>query len=237
MERMELEAKLRKERGKGPSRRLRQEGSIPAILYGMGKENLPLEIRARELEGIISKGGESLVFDLKVFRDGGEEKRPVIIRETQYHPVRGDILHIDLYEISLRKKLSTKVPLLVKGEAAGVKEGGILEHRLRELEVECLPTEIPKNIPVDVSSLGIGDSIHVRELMVKEGVKILTDGESVVLSVIPPTVEEVAEVEEVKEEVEVKEEEAKEEVKEEEAKKEGEVKKGREAKKKGEPKG
>ncbi len=135
-----------------------------------------------------TEAGENVIISLKA----GDKTRTVIVKDLQTDPVRGDLLHVDLYQISLKERLKASVPIEVRGEAPGVKEGGILQHRLREIEVECLPTEIPEFIPVDVSGLSIGDSLHVKDLRVTGDLKILADGEESVISVVPPTVEEVA---------------------------------------------
>lgn len=116
---------------------------------------------------------------------------PCLIKEVQYDPVRGDIIHVDFNEISLTKAIKVNITVVAKGEPAGVKqEGGSLEHNLWEVEIECLPTSIPENIEVDVSGLKLGDAVHVKDLIVPAGVKILNDPEAAVLSVAAPMKEE-----------------------------------------------
>ncbi len=189
MEKVSLEAEVREKTGKGSSGRLRRTGYIPAILYGGKEEAQSLIVNTKDLErALSSEAGENVIISLKV----GDKTRTVIVKELQTDPVRGDLLHVDLCQISLREKLKASVPIEVRGEAPGVKEGGILQHRLREIEVECLPTEIPESISVDVSGLGIGDSLHVKDLRVTGDIKILAGGEESVVSIVPPTVEEVA---------------------------------------------
>ncbi len=189
MEKVNLEAEIREKTGKGSSGRLRRTGYIPAILYGGKEEAQSLVVNTKDLErALSSEAGENVIISLKV----GDKTRTVIVKDLQTDPVRGDFLHVDLCQISLREKLKASVPIEVRGEAPGVKEGGILQHRLREIEVECLPTEIPEFIPVDVSGLGIGDSLHVKDLRVIGDIKILVDGEESVVSIVPPTIEEVA---------------------------------------------
>ena len=189
MEKISLEAEIREKVGKGSSGRLRRTGYIPAVLYGEKEEPQPLIVNTKDLEKALStEAGENVIISLKV----GDRARTVIVKELQTDPVRGDLLHVDLCQISLREKLKAAVPIEVRGEAPGVKEGGILQHRLREIEVECLPTEIPESIPVDVGGLGIGDSLHIKDLKVTGDIKILVDKEETVVSIVPPTVEEVA---------------------------------------------
>ena len=188
MEKINLKAKLREELGKEAVKKLRAQGLIPAVVY-KGKNSLNIKVFSKDfLEVIRTKAGENVVVNLQI-----ESKRPsrtAIIKETQYHPVRGNILHVDFNEISLTEVLTVKVPIAVKGEAQGIKEGGVLEHALWEIEVECLPTQIPENVPVDVSPLKIGDSILVKDLQLPGGVKVLSDPETTVVSLAVPRVEE-----------------------------------------------
>jgi len=188
MEKINLKAKLRDELGKEAVKKLRAQGLIPAVVY-KGKNSLNIKVPSKDfLEVIHTKAGENVVVNLQV--EAKKPSRTAIIKETQYHPVRGDILHVDFNEISLTEVLTVKVPIAVKGEAQGIKEGGVLEHALWEIEVECLPTQIPENVPVDVSPLKIGDSILVKDLHLPGGVKVLSDPETTVVSLAVPRVEE-----------------------------------------------
>ncbi|MCK4262027.1 50S ribosomal protein L25/general stress protein Ctc, partial [bacterium] len=197
MEQISLEAKVRAETGKGVARKLRRQGRIPAILYGSGGEPVPLEVEERKFEALrAAAAGQNIITNLKLNEGSGQAM--AIIKDIQYHPVTERMLHIDFCRVSLKKKLTVPIPIAVVGESAGVKEGGILEHLLWEVDVECLPTQIPEKIEVDISLLNIGDTIHVRDLKEEEGIRILTDGEKTILSVVPPRV---IEKEEVKEEV------------------------------------
>ncbi len=189
MEKVSLEVEIREKTGKGFSGRLRRRGYIPAILYGGKEAPQSLIVNIKDLEKALStEAGENVIISLKV----GDKTRTVIVKDLQTDPVRGDLLHADLCQISLKERLKASVPIVVRGEAPGVKEGGILQHRLREIEVECLPTEIPESIPIDVGDLRIGNSLHVKDLRVTGDIKILADGEESVVSIVPPTVEEVA---------------------------------------------
>jgi len=136
---------------------------------------------------------ENAILTLKIKNAKKAQKKACLIKEIQYHPVHGNILHVDFYEVSLTKAIKVNVPVVTKGEAQGVKQdGGSLEHILWEIEVECLPTNIPKQIEVDVTSLKIGDSLHVKDLTIPENVKVLNDPEATVVAVSAPVKEEVA---------------------------------------------
>jgi large subunit ribosomal protein L25 len=187
----------RQELGKGGARKLRRMGYVPAVLYSRdsasGSE--PLKIRLGELERILRIPGVAHhILELSI--DG--EKRRGIIKDIQYNPVKNEIWHIDFYEVKADQKISLTVPVVVQGEAKGVKAGGILEIATPELEIECFPDAIPEAIVVDVTELEIGDAIHVRELKVPEGVTVAENPDEVVVVVTPPEI--VAEEEEKTEE-------------------------------------
>jgi large subunit ribosomal protein L25 len=194
MEEIFLEAQLREETGRSKVNQLRREGFIPAVVYAQDKDSQALKVSHHQLLQLLHQHRlESIVINLKIKEEKKQKIRPCLIKDIQYDPVKGDILHIDFNEISLTKVIKVNVPLVAKGEPIGVKqEGGSLEHILWEIEVECLPTEIPKEFEVDVSALKIGDSIHIKDIKFPPQVKVLTDVEAVVLSVAAPIkVEEV----------------------------------------------
>lgn len=193
MEEIVLKAELRKEVGRGKTKHLKDAGSTPCVVYSAGKESLPIKLSTHELVQLVHQHRiENTILNVKI-KDDKKDKRPCLIKEIQYHPVTGNILHIDFNEISLTKAIKVNVPILAKGEAVGVKnEGGSLEHILWEIEVECLPTDIPKNIEVDITNLKLKDSIHVKDLILPQGIKPLTDLGAVVLTVAEPMKEEVA---------------------------------------------
>jgi large subunit ribosomal protein L25 len=205
MERMNLKAQIRDEIGKGSVKKLRRQKFIPAVIY-KGKNSQNIKIAEQDFFDIIhTKAGENVIVNLHVAADTAHHKerssaktsrraRTAIIKEIQYHPIRGNVLHIDFNEISLTEVLTVKVPIAVKGEAEGIKEGGVLEHILWEIEIECLPTQIPENIPVDVTPLKIGDSILVKDLQLPEGIRVLSDPETTIITLAAPHVEEVTEV-------------------------------------------
>jgi len=192
MEELLLNAELRAELGKGKVHALRDAGFIPAVVYKDGKESYPLKVSHKELVQLVHKHRiEGAVLKLKV-KGHKEKPLPCIVKEIQYNPVTGDITHVDFNEISLTKVIKVNVPVVAQGEPAGVKQdGGSLEHVLWEIEVECLPTDIPKEFSVDVSAMKIGDSVHVKDLVVPANVKITQDPGAIVLSVAAPIKEEI----------------------------------------------
>jgi large subunit ribosomal protein L25 len=198
MQELKLKAEIREEKGKEAVKKLRRQGFVPAVVY-KGKDSLDIKILSKDFLNVIhTKAGENVIVDLELEgialhkgKAAGRSKKPrtVIIKEIQYHPVRGDILHVDFHGISLTEMLTVKVPITVKGEAEGIKEGGVLEHILWEVEVECLPAQIPEKIAVDVSALKIGDSILVADLKAPAEVKILDDPKATVITLAAPQVE------------------------------------------------
>ena len=187
-----LKGARRSEVGKGVARKLRQSGSIPAVYYGRGEDPIVLTVGLKELEEVIVKAeGSNVIVDLRVDGDGAGDRK-ALIREIQRDPVGGHILHLDLQHISLTERITVEVPIVLTGIPIGVKDGGgILEHLLRDVEVECLPTDIPSRLEIDVSALNIGDSLHVSDLRADK-VTILTEGERPIAAVVPPTVLEEA---------------------------------------------
>jgi len=196
MDELLLEAQLREEIGKNRSKALRHAGVIPAVVYSEGKKAMSIKVSRSVLLKLIHQHQiENAIITLQV-KDDKKKSRPCMIKEMQHDPVKGDILHIDLYEISLTKALKVNVPVTTKGEAVGVKsDGGSLEHIMWEIEIECLPTDIPKNFEVDISALKIGDVIHVKDIKFPEKVKVLAEPDSIVLHIAAPMKEEVVAVE------------------------------------------
>ena len=168
-----LEAQKREPGTKNQARRVRIDGKIPAVVYGAGKDSLAISVDPRVVTRILnSETGHNTIFDLAL---NGEKTKAMIV-DWQYEPIKGRLLHIDLKRIALDKLLRVSVPIELKGEAAGVKqEGGILEQMLREVEIECLPTDIPSHIDVDVSDLTFGKVLRVSDLPHSEKLKFLTD--------------------------------------------------------------
>lgn len=186
MQRVDLAVELREKCGKGAARQIRRAGQIPAVLYGEGSSTL-LSLSPSDLLKILqSESGENALINLKIKGGKTKTEASVILRDIQRDPVTRQILHADLFEISMNKAIRLRVPLVMMGEPPGVKEGGVLQHSLRELEIECLPAMIPDHIEVDISSLEIGAIIHVRDLQVSDGVEILGDPDGTVVSVAAP---------------------------------------------------
>ena len=182
-----LAARPRSETGKGVNRKLRASGRVPAVVYGHGEETRPLTVDAHELERLLATVRvESTLIELSI--EG--ERAPVraLVRELQTHPYREDVLHIDFYQIHAGEALTVEVPIRLVGASPGVRAGGIMQHALTELEIRCMPDQIPQVLEVDVSALEIGDSIHVSDIALPEGIEVLVDAERSVCSVIPPTV-------------------------------------------------
>jgi large subunit ribosomal protein L25 len=227
MEKRSLAAQWREGKGKEEARRLRHQGLIPAVVYGQRQETIPVTLNPQELAKVLHGGaGERTLINLTIegLKDGPITKT-VILKEKQIDPLKRTWLHVDLYTIAMDEEISVGIPVRIVGKAPGVTvQGGILEQVLREIEVKCLPSDIPSSIDVDVSALEIGDSIHVAEITLEKA-KILADPGQTVVTVVAPKEEVVAAVEEVAE-GEVAEEAAEEKEEAEEEKGKGEEDKG-----------
>jgi large subunit ribosomal protein L25 len=173
--------------GKGVNRKLRASGRIPGVVYGKRRDPQSIQLDPAALEKLLRGSGAGLntLIDLSV----GGRTDTVLVKELQRHPVKGSFWHVDFYQVDLSRKITVSVPIHFVGKARGVEFGGILDHPLRELEVECLPRAIPEFVEVDVSSLEIGQAIHVSELRLPEGVEVKTDGALPVASVVLPAAE------------------------------------------------
>ena len=191
MQKIEIQAEQRQKSGKGVARRLRAQGRIPAVLYSAGKSSL-LTLNPKDIHRVLhSASGENTLINLKLDGAEGSEERIAILREFQIDPLNGAVLHADLFEISMTEKIQVRVQVEITDEVpAGVKEGGVLQHNLREIEIRCLPTLIPDQILVDASRLAIGESVHVRDLTLGEGIEIMAEPDQVVVSVAAPISEE-----------------------------------------------
>ncbi len=194
MKTIELNVERRAETGKGEARRARAKGRIPAVVYGAGKPNVPIQLERRALTDAFRAGaGENAIFLLKLA--GSDQSRHAMIRELARDPVSREPLHIDFVRVLMDAKIRIKVPIEVVGLAKGVKtEGGILDFVTREVEVECLPGNIPAHLPLDVTELNIGDALRVASLPSIEGVAILDDRDKVLVHVAHPTQEKEPEV-------------------------------------------
>ena len=193
MERMTINVEKRGEVGKGAARALRRRDIIPAVVYRAG-DSLPVQFSKKELSRFINAtSGEQIMVNLN-FGDGSA--RFAFMKDYQIDPATGELLHADFFEVSLTEEVKVTVHVAIVGEPIGVKrDGGILQHLLREIEVECLPDRIPGRVEVDITELEIGQSIHVGELKLTDGIKVITDSDEVIANVVAPAVEEVAPVE------------------------------------------
>ena len=195
MEIMNLKASHREAVGNGPSRVLRRDGKIPAILYGPNTDPVKLAIDKLDLEPIFKSGAVAQKL-LKLEIDGADgAARNVMIKEMQTHPLSRNLLHLDLYEVTMDHKINVMVPVVVTGKSVGVEMGGTLQIIRRELEVFCLPDQVPENITIDITALEIGDSFHVEDLPLEEAVEIPADVNFTILTISSPTAEEEEEVE------------------------------------------
>src|SRR5687768_11703770 len=181
-------AENRTETGKNVNRRLRTRGLIPGVLYGAKREAVPLAVSPKEITTILrSKTGENTLFDLEI----GGSRRKVILKEFQVNPIKGNLMHADFYEVALDKEIEVSVHIEVVGVPVGVKvQGGLLDHVTREVEVSCLPSDIPEKITVDVSELEMGGAVRVADLKMPDKVTLLSDPELVIVHVVAPRAEE-----------------------------------------------
>ena len=193
MDKILLKTEKREAKGKSASKQLRKQDIIPAVVYKHGEETMSIQIKETDLiHALHTSAGENAILTLDI--KGGKDQKTVIIKEMQYHPIKENILHVDFQEISLTEKITVNVPIMLKGESVGVKtEGGVLDQMLKELEIECLPTQIPEKIDVHIEEMKIGDTIHVNELDVPAEIEVITDHEQAVVSVEAPHEEPEAE--------------------------------------------
>jgi large subunit ribosomal protein L25 len=181
-----LEAQPRTDAGKQISKQLRREGAFPAVVYGSEIDSVKCAVNLRAFRALVSEFGRNAIVSLKV---GGGEDYSTIMKDVQHHPVSGEVLHVDFHRISMTEKIVVDVLVHATGIPSGVRnDGGILEQLLHQVEVECLPTDIPETMQYDVTVLEIGDTIHVSDLITPEGTEIVTDGERSVFALIPPSV-------------------------------------------------
>jgi large subunit ribosomal protein L25 len=186
-----LKAASRADFGSRSSRRMRREGVVPGVVYSGGSEATAFQVSDRDVRGILQEG--AALFDLEI---EGSKAVPVVIKEEQRHPVRGDLQHLDLMQVNLKEAIQAEVALELEGveDAPGVKGGGVLEHVTREITVEALPAEIPDNITIDVSTLEVNDTLSLAAVTAPEGVTFVADEpeEITIVTVSPPRVEEAA---------------------------------------------
>ncbi|UCB46125.1 MAG: 50S ribosomal protein L25 [Spirochaetota bacterium] len=207
MDNRTLDIKKREATGKGAAKKLRREGYIPAIMYGF-KGNKSIAVSFNEFKRLFEEIGEHAIVTLNL---EGKEQIDVIVKDFQLDPVKRNIIHVDFFEIQRGQVLRTEIPIKITGTSVGIKKGGILEEFVRDIEIECLPKDIPDSIIIDITELDIGDSIHIRDIEVSDEIKIISNPDQVVLTIgipskiVEPVVEEAEEEEEAAPEEEVEE--------------------------------
>ena len=202
MELIELNANIRTTVGNGPARRLRQSGQLPAVLYGPGAETVLLSVNISDFDQVLKKSGASQLLLNLVIQDSETYTRSAMVKELQTHPVSRNFLHIDFYEIAMDRKIRVKVPIVTTGMAKGVELGGVLQIIRREIEVLCLPFEVPESFEIDIADLDIGDSIHVKDISPEGEIEFLEDEHFTVVTLLSPKLEEEEEPTEEEEEEE-----------------------------------
>lgn len=189
MHQKEITVELRSRTGKNAARQMRASGQLPGIVYGKGIEPIPVTLSPKELAAAISgEGGQNTLLTVK--GGGALDGSMVIVADLLKNPIKRTLLHVDLHKLDMNAKVKVHVPVRLVGAAAGVKEGGMLDFCLHSVDVECLPTQIPEHIDVDVTNLAIGHSIHVSDLKLESGVKIMIDGRASIVSILGKAKEE-----------------------------------------------
>ena len=184
-----LAARIRDEKGKQAAKKLRRENKIPAVFYGPSAASLMLTVGTHELDMIMKKKtGENVIIGLQIESDKGTESRTVILKELHFDPVKSSYLHADFYEISMDKELTLDIALHFVNTPRGVTNGGMLQPIRREITVSCLPDKLVDFIEVDVSGLDIGQSLHIKEIVLPDGIKTTLDPDLTVATVMAPTV-------------------------------------------------
>jgi large subunit ribosomal protein L25 len=189
LETLEIQVDARDPGSKQRARRLRRSGKIPGVLYGPKTQTIALELNKKEFSSRVAGLEGSHLVRLKSDSASLVDK-VALVKEMQFHPITGEVVHADLYEVDLTAKIRVQVPLHFVGKAVGVVRGGILQPIVREIEVECLPLDIPDFFNVEVSELDIGDSAHIEDLTMPEGIKAIYESNLALVAVVPPTVEE-----------------------------------------------
>jgi large subunit ribosomal protein L25 len=190
MQRPVLTAEIREGIGKEKARKLRAKGLVPAIFYGPKSQTIPLVIDSKEfMKALQTEAGENVLIDLDIRKGEQLDRKVVMLKDIQIDPLQRITLHTDFYEVAMDEMVTVEVPVHLAGKPEGTKMGGILEQIRRVIQIQCLPGDIPKSIDIDVSSLKIGDSIHVQEIQVEKA-KIISDSNFTIATVVPPVVEE-----------------------------------------------
>jgi large subunit ribosomal protein L25 len=193
MEKVKIQANIRAKAGKETAKKERRAGSVPAIVYGKKGENLTVTVPTPSIK--ILRGihfSRSAIIELELAGKSAAENLSVLIKDIQYHPLTEEVIHFDFMKVSLTDKIRVSVPIVLKGEAKGVKEEGIVEQIMWNLEIEGLPMDIPEKVEVDVTPLAIGDSIHVGEVKIADNLRMITHADGTIVTVVEKAEEEVA---------------------------------------------
>jgi large subunit ribosomal protein L25 len=202
-EQIKLSATSRTEKGKGVAKRLRSEGKLPAVVYGHKTDPIALTIDSKQLLKLIVEGkSEHKLFGLSIEGNGKPIEKIVMIKELQIHPLKRNFLHVDFFEVAMDEEITLSLVIKLVGEAPGVEMGGMLQQVRRDIEIKCLPSQIPDTVEIDVSALNIGDSVHLNDIQLPEGIKVLDDADLTIATVLAPVVEKEVEPEEVEGELE-----------------------------------
>ncbi len=189
MQRVTLEVEVRRGTGKREARRLRRAGQVPGVLYGRGMEPVPVAVGERALGAALqAAAAANVLLDLVIREDGQVRHELAMLQDLQRDVITRQVIHVDLHRVSLTERVHARIPVVLRGEAPGVREGGILEFLRHEVEVSGLPTELPEHLELDVSRLGVGQSLHVRDLQIPKGVNLLTPLEETLVTVLAPAV-------------------------------------------------
>lgn len=189
---VKLSARPRAEAGRNAVKTVRARGAVPAVIYGAKDAPSNLEVSKKDLDRLLSHAvGENILVELEITEGGKTTNRLSLIQEVQHHPVRGEVIHVDFHAVSMTEEIEAEVVIEPAGEAVGVKtHGGLLQQNMRSLEIKCLPQNLPELITVDVSALNIGESLHVKDIKLPNGVTALVDEDLTVFLVSEPTVAE-----------------------------------------------
>jgi large subunit ribosomal protein L25 len=182
--------------GRNAIKKIKSQGLVPGVIYGSQAEPMPLQVEARALTNVLAHAlSEHVLVELEITDGSQNTNRLALIQEVQHHPLRPELLHVDFHAVSATEKITSEVPIEAVGDALGVRTfGGLLEHSLRTLEVECFPQDLPEIVRIDVTNLNIGESLHVRDIPLPSGVESLTPADLTVVSVVASRVgEEVTE--------------------------------------------
>lgn len=187
MDRPQILATLRHERGTKACRRLRRQGRIPAVIYGKDREVAALTVTVKDVREILTHHHSGhAILDLLIVDNGTQQTETVLIQHIQRDPVNQEILCVDFLKVSLADKITTTIPVMLTGVATGIKQGGILEHHLHEVTIECLPDDLPDELIVNMTPFGVNSTVHVRDIACPQGITILTDPEEAIAHISPP---------------------------------------------------